>query len=646
MHHNLMPLIILCLPFVGAVVSPALSAGQRWRAAGMMIGTAAFGLLLTLLLLPAITQGEVLRQSLPWAPALGLEFILRVDGLAWMFLLLICGIGLLVGIYAVYYMPSEDSLVRFFSLLLAFMGAMLGIVLAGNVIQLAFFWELTSLFSFLLIGYWHQGESARDAARTALIVTGAGGLCLLAGLLLLGHVVGSYDLDVILQAGEQIRSSSLYVPLLVLILLGALAKSAQFPFHFWLPLAMSAPTPVSASLHSATMVKAGVFLLLRLWPVLAGTEPWFWIVGSAGMLSLLGGAWVASFQHDLKAILAYSTISHLGLITMLAGLGNRLGAAAAIFHIVNHATFKASLFMAAGAVDNEAGTRDLRRLGGLRHVMPITATLAIIAAAAMAGVPLLNGFLSKEMFFAVTLGPSHGLFMDVATALMAVAAAALGVTYSVRLIGGTFFGTRRDDYPRRPQEPPRWMRFPIGLLALICLAVGIMPALIIGPTLRAAAVAVLGPQLPSYSLRIWHGWTAPLLMSMLAFAIGCLFYFAFRRRFARFSEPPLTHWLSARLVFERLLVWLTATLPGWQSRLFPERRPQLQLLLIAVLASFVVLLLAPLPFAPVPEQGIDPAFVLVWLVGGASAIGAATEAKFDRLAALTLTGAAGLVVCV
>ncbi len=323
-------------------------------------------------------------------------------------MLLICGIGMLVGVYARYYMPADDPLSRFFALLLAFMGSMLGIVMSGNVIQLVFFWELTSLFSFLLIGYWHHGASARDGARMALIVTSGGGLCLFAGMLLLGHIVGSYDLDVILASGALIRGHALYTPTLVLILLGALTKSAQFPFHFWLPQAMSAPTPVSAYLHSATMVKAGVFLLVRFWPVLAGTEQWFWIVGGAGLTSLVLGAWAAIFQQDLKGLLAYSTISNLGLITMLVGLGSAFGVVAAIFHIVNHATFKASLFMAAGAVDHETGTRDMRQLGGLRHFMPITATLALIAGAAMAGVPLLNGFLSKEMFFAETLATHAG----------------------------------------------------------------------------------------------------------------------------------------------------------------------------------------------------------------------------------------------
>src|SRR5699024_4998237 len=329
MPYGTISIFALCLPFVASVALPLLIQRKRQRAMTLMVGTAAIGLLLSVLLFPAIVEGRVVRWSLAWAPALGLDFILRVDGLSWLFMMLIYGIGLLVGIYANYYMPRAFALVRLYALLLGFMGAMLGIVLSGNLIQLVFFWELTSLISFLLIGYWHQGESARDAARTALIVTVAGGLCLLAGVLLLGHIVGSYDLDVISAQRALVHSSPLYMPALVLIVLGALTKSAQFPFHFWLPQAMSAPTPVSAYLHSATMVKAGVFLLLRLWPVLAGTSAWFWLVGSAGMLSLLLGAWAATFQRDLKAVLAYSTISHLGLITMLLGLGSRLGAVAA-----------------------------------------------------------------------------------------------------------------------------------------------------------------------------------------------------------------------------------------------------------------------------------------------------------------------------
>src|SRR5690606_30320793 len=325
------------------------------------------------------------------------------DGFAWMFAMLVTAIGALVVLYARYYMSPSDPVPRFFAFLLAFMGSMLGVVTAGNLIQLVFFWELTSLFSFLLIGYWHHRADARRGARIALVVTGGGGLALLAGVLLLGRIVGSYDLDVVLAARAAIVAHPLYEPMLALVLLGALTKSAQFPFHFWLPHAMAAPTPVSAYLHSATMVKAGVFLLARLWPVLAGTDPWFWVVGGAGLVTLVLGAYIAMFQDDLKGLLAYSTVSHLGLITLLLGLNSPTATVAAVFHIMNHATFKASLFMAAGIADHETGTRALRRLRGLVHAMPITATLALVASAAMAGVPLLNGFLSKEMFFAETV---------------------------------------------------------------------------------------------------------------------------------------------------------------------------------------------------------------------------------------------------
>ncbi len=386
---------LLLLPFAGSLVAALLPTHARNAAAGWAALVGAAALVWVATRYPALQGGAVLRQELRWLPSAGIDFSLRMDGFAWMFALLVTGIGTLVALYARYYMSREDPVPRFFSFFLAFMGAMLGVVLSGNVVQLAFFWELTSLFSFLLIGYWHHRKDARRGARMALTVTGAGGLALLAGVLLLGHIAGSYRLDDILGAGEQIRAHRLYVPMMLLVLLGALTKSAQFPFHFWLPHAMAAPTPVSAYLHSATMVKAGVFLLARLWPALAGSEAWFWIVASAGLLTLLLGALLAMFQNDLKGLLAYSTISHLGLITLLLGLGSELAAVAAVFHIMNHATFKASLFMAVGIIDHETGTRDLRRLSGLWQAMPITGTLAFVASAAMAGVPLMNGFLSK-----------------------------------------------------------------------------------------------------------------------------------------------------------------------------------------------------------------------------------------------------------
>ncbi len=647
MPDAILPSTILALPFVAALW--LLRPRGRRVAVWLMTATALLGLLLSLWLYPAIAGGDALRQVIAWAPGLGLDLVLRVDGFAWLFMLLICGIGALVGIYARYYMPADDPLAHFYALLLAFMGSMLGIVMSGNVVQLVFFWELTSLFSFLLIGYWHHGVSARDGARMALVVTSGGGLCLLAGMLLLGHIAGSYDLDTILAAGDAVRTHALYLPTLLLILLGAFTKSAQFPFHFWLPQAMSAPTPVSAYLHSATMVKAGVFLLVRFWPVLGGTDAWFWIVGGTGLVTLVLGAYAAMFEQDLKGVLAYSTISHLGLITMLVGLGSALGVVAAIFHIVNHATFKASLFMAAGAVDHEAGTRDLRKLGGLRRFMPVTATLALIAGAAMAGVPLLNGFLSKEMFFAETLAARQGPLLNAISVVLAVAASAFGVTYSIRFVRGVFFGRVPATLPREPHEPPLWMRVPIGLLALACLLVGMLPARVIGPSLRAAASAVLGAgQLPEYSLAVWHGVTTPLLMSVLAFVAGCLLFVSLRRRFAALETAPLTGRFSGKRIFERVMAVVAADLPQRIERRYPSRRLQPQLLLIVLLALVAGTLAATsAPFGFQPRwSSVDPAFALLWLLGAACAIGAASQAKFHRLAALVLTGGAGLVSCV
>ena len=315
---------------------------------------------------------------------------------------LILGIGLLIILYARFYLSKTDPMGVFYTYLLLFQGAMVGIVLSDNVLLLLIFWELTSLSSFLLIGYWKHLPEGRQGARMALAVTGLGGLAMIAGMLILGDIAGSYDLTVILQHRDEIQASPYYMPALILILLGCFTKSAQFPFHFWLPHAMAAPTPVSAYLHSATMVKAGIFLMARLWPVLSGTDAWFILVTGAGLVTMVIGAIVALFKNDLKALLAFSTVSHLGLITMLLGTGTPFGAMAAVFHILNHATFKAALFMSAGIIDHEAGTRDITLLGGLRRLMPVTFVIATIASLSMAGIPFLNGFLSKEMMLEET----------------------------------------------------------------------------------------------------------------------------------------------------------------------------------------------------------------------------------------------------
>ena len=600
---------------------------------------------------PAVSSGEPLRFEVEWLPQLGLNFTLRMDGFAWMFAALISGIGVLVVIYARYYLAENEPAARFFSFLLAFMGAMLGIVISGNVILLSVFWELTSVFSFMLISYWHNNAAARDGARMALTITGIGGFCLLIGLLLLGNIVGSYDLDRILASGDVIRAHPLYLPTLVFILLGALTKSAQFPFHFWLPNAMAAPTPVSAYLHSATMVKAGVFLMARLWPALSGTYEWFYIVGAAGMATLFLGAYFAMFQQDLKGLLAYSTISHLGLITTLLSLGSPLATVAAIFHMMNHATFKASLFMAAGVIDHETGTRDMRRLSGLYRFLPITATLAMVASAAMAGVPLLNGFLSKEMFFAEAVETHADSVLDRILPYVATVASAFSVTYSLRLIHTVFFGPPPVDLPKpKPHEPPHWMRFPIEFLVVACLIVGIIPGLSIGPFLHTAVTSVLGPETPEYSLAVWHGLNLPLMMSGIALLGGAVLYYRLKDYLARCEDgPPILRGLRGQRIFERVLVEVSWHWARLAEQKLGTRNLQPQLRWVVALGFAAGLLpLYRAGFHPghFRLSDIDLVFVLIWLIGICLAIATAWLAKYHRLAALVTLGGVGLIVCV
>ena len=519
--------LLLALPFLMAAVVAMLCRTSRAASAWLAGSAPLLGLGVLATITPAVMAGQVPHTAHAWLPQIGLDFALRLDGLAWMFALLILTIGALVVMYARYYLSERDSAPRFYAYLLLFMGAMLGLVLAGNLLLLAVFWELTSISSFLLIGFWSHRKEARDGARMALIITAGGGLALLGGILLIGHIVGSFELDTVLAAGAQIRASPLYPWSLLLILGGVFTKSAQFPFQFWLPHAMAAPTPVSAYLHSATMVKAGVFLLARLYPALAGSDLFFYVVTTVGAVTLVLGAWHAIFQHDLKGLLAYSTISHLGLITLLFGLSTPMAVVAGVFHILNHAVFKASLFMAAGIIDHETGTRDMRRLGNLRRLMPFTSALAIIASLAMAGIPLLNGFLSKEMFFAVALETQAPLPMRLLATGAALLAAVLGVAYSLRFVHDTFFGTRVPE--RIPHEPPHWMKIPVEVLVLVCVAVGVAPAWTIAPILHAGAGAILGSALPDYSLSVWHGLNGPLAMSVFGVLGGIALYVSLRK---------------------------------------------------------------------------------------------------------------------
>ena len=543
----MLPAIVL-LPLLAAFL-PMFTRhlGRRWCALLVALPVVAALGLLAQASLP-IWEGGMQQWSMAWLPSLGLNLALRLDGLALLFCILILGIGLLVVVYAHYYLPAKDDGGRFYTLLLLFMSSMLGVVTSDNLLFLVFFWELTSLSSFLLISYKQYDSAARKGARMALTVTGMGGLALLAGVLLIGHVVGSFSLSTVLENGALVQQHALYPVILCLVLLGAFTKSAQFPFHFWLPHAMAAPTPVSAYLHSATMVKAGIFLLARFYPVLAGTDLWFYLVTAAGMATLLWGAVWALFQHDLKGLLAFSTISHLGLITLLFGLNSPLAAVAGVFHIINHATFKAGLFMAAGIIDQQTGTRDMRRINGLWKYMPYTAVLAMVASAAMAGVPLLNGFLSKEMFFTETLQSDQLGALSWLLPLGATLGGVFSVAYSARFIHDVFFNGEPVNLPKfPPREPPRYMKIPVEILVALCVAVGVFPAITVAGLLAVAATATLGGTLPEYHLAVWHGLNIPLLMSVIAMVGGIAVYACRRRLFAWYAGLPE---IDAKQVFE------------------------------------------------------------------------------------------------
>jgi len=509
--------IIAILPFLGALVPGVMIRAGRNACASFTAVPTVLALLLLATQAPAVMRGEVVSTTIQWLPQLGLSASFFLDGLGLLFAGMILGVGLLIILYARFYLSAKDPMGQFYTYLLLFQGAMLGIVLSDNILLLLIFWELTSLSSFLLIGYWKHLPEGRQGARMALTVTGAGGLAMIGGMLILGNIVGSYNLTDILAQGDVIKASEWYMPALILILIGAFTKSAQFPFHFWLPHAMAAPTPVSAYLHSATMVKAGVFLMARMWPVLAGTDPWFYIVATTGLITMVLGAVIALFKDDLKGLLAFSTVSHLGLLTMLLGFGTKAAVIAAVFHIINHLTFKAALFMTAGIVDHEAHTRDIKRLGGLAKLMPVTAIIGTITALSMAGTIPLNGFISKEMMLEEAV---HTVWYNNPWIVPALATlgSCFSVAYSFRFIVHVFGGPVRDDYPSTPHDPPFGLYAAPALLTVLVVAIGAMPFLA-EPLVKVAADAVTGEATKPY-LKLWHGVTLALWMSVIAFVVG------------------------------------------------------------------------------------------------------------------------------
>ncbi|MBI1451892.1 MULTISPECIES: monovalent cation/H+ antiporter subunit A [Acinetobacter] len=649
MDTSVLPIIILLPLVLGTILIPWLKQFSRGATAFGAIAVSLSSLTLLLTQAKAVFNGQVILETWHWLPQLGLNLSFRLDALGLLFALLITGIGTLIFIYAYYYLSPKNSLSKLYTLLMLFMAAMLGISLSNNLMLLLVFWELTSISSFLLVGYWSNYEAAQRGSRMALTITGMGGLCMLGGFILLGQITGTYEIDQILTMGGLIQSHALFVPMLLLILMGAFTKSAQFPFHFWLPNAMAAPTPVSAYLHSATMVKAGIFLLARLLPIFAGAALYHNLVTFIGLFTLCMAAFFAIFKEDLKGLLAYSTISHLGLIVCLLGIGSPLAVAAAIFHIINHATFKAALFMIAGIIDHESGTRDLRKLSGLWQLLPFTATLTMITAASMAGVPLTNGFLSKEMFFTELLANLTGPIM-VGSAVVATFAGIFAVAYSVRLVHGVFFdGPVGKQVPNKDaHEPAFGMRAPATLLAILCILVGLLPALLVENIVnRTAQASTQNFAFEGTHLAIWHGFNLPLLMSAIALVGGIIFYFALAKggRIREIDLDPLLGKFQGKVLFELFLKHLLLN-----SRKFKRATEtgslQRYLMWIVVFSIFVMAL-------PLVSQGLitgtreltsAPLIAIVLWLLLFSACWMMLWFHHERIKAVLISGAVGLVV--
>lgn len=485
--------------------------------------------------------GDVVSDDLDWIPSIGLSLSFRLDGLSALFALLIAAIGACVVVYAAFYLRGHPYAGRFQATLFAFMAAMLGVVSTDNVYALFVFWELTGFTSYLLIGFDHQQRQSRHSALQALLVTGAGGLALLAAGALLSQAAGTARLSELIERGRLIREHAAYVPSVLGVLFAAFTKSAQFPFHFWLPNAMTAPTPVSAYLHSATMVKAGLYLVARLTPALGGTELWTLLITATAAVTLLGGAYQALTQVDLKKILAYSTISALGTLMLLLGLGTPATLAAAFVYLVAHAGYKGSLFMVAGVIDHSTGTRDITRLSALHKAMPVIAGIAAFAAASMAGLPPLLGFLAKEQMYAATLAqPLQPILLVTALVLESawVGAAALSVGVA------PFAGKQLTPATAHETSPGLWLS--PALLAALGLAGAFTP--VFNRVVNLAASSALGEPVKG-ELPLWHGWSLPLLLSAVTLMLVFVLYGA-RVQLRRWPWPPA---LSSERLYDAVL---------------------------------------------------------------------------------------------
>lgn len=632
--------------FGAAGVSPWVCRGWG-RAAGVALGLVPLVLFAAYAWLLPNTPGEAARWAHDWAPSLGVRLSFYADGLSRLFLLVITAIGTFIVWYASGYLQGDPRLGRFYCYLFGFMGAMLGLVSADNLVLLFVFWELTSITSYLLIGYSCEAESSRRAALQALLVTGGGGLAMLAGILLLGLHAGTLEISELLARPRgELAGLAAFPWIFGLLLAGAFTKSAQFPFHFWLPNAMEAPAPVSAFLHSATMVKAGVFLLARLHPCLAPSPWWSAVVAPVGAATMLVGVWLALGQRDLKKILAYTTVAVLGILTLLLGLGTPLAVKACMTFLLAHALYKAALFMASGTVDHETGSRDANALGGLAAKMPWTAAAAMLAALSMAGLPFFLGFVSKEYFYKALLEAPGvpGLWEALGVAASAGLVALAGVAGLKPFLGMPL------PTPKSAHEGPWVMWLGPLLLGLASLKLGFFPGAAADALISTAAAGVLGDGGFRAELKLWHGFSTALGLSVLTLALGILAYFTAA---PRLRAPATIYAALAQAGPERTYFALLEGMQGfarWQTRLLQNGYLRNYLLTVGL---FTALLLAPMllrgllqgvlwdlsRFAPLSPLGVA---ACVLAAGGA---GLACMAR-SRFAGIMSLGVVGLAVAV
>lgn len=581
--------------------------------------------------------GAALREAFDWAPSLGLRASFHLDGLGLLFGLLVVGMGTLVVVYAGEYLRGDRRLGRFYAVLFVFMAAMLLIVLADNVLLLYAGWALTGITSFLLIGYDGRSATARRAAMQALLTTFAGELALLAGVILLAQAGGSYELSVLVERGDRIAADPAFVPMLVLIVVGALTKSAQFPFHYWLPNAMVAPTPVSAYLHSATMVKAGIYLLARVSPIFAGDAAWVWLVGGSGALTMVVAAFLTLRQTDLKRLLAYSTVAALGVMTFLLGIGTEDAVVAVAVFVIGHALYKGALFLVAGIVEHEAHARDITRLGGLRRHMPLTAIAAATAALSMAGLLPFFGFIGKELVYEAALTSEANPPLAVTlTMLPNLVFVVVAILVGVR----PFFGGRAE-LPHLPRDPgPGMLGAPL-LLGILGALFGLLPAAFASGLAGGAVAAITGEAL-ELDLALWHGITPMLLLSVVTLVAGVLVAWAIRAVATFVRATDVGQRIGPERLYETGMAALVAgagiAVRSWQTGLL--RRYVLVTIVSAVaLVGTAFVGRGSLP----PLNGVTVGFrphevVIVVVVAAAAFVAISAQSRLSAIAALGVVG--------